>query len=466
VRALIVDPALRHQAPARRRGRRAPAPPGPLPVQVRQVPVPVPQAPGWVLVTPALAGICAGDLNLVSGAAAPSVLSAYEHRAPVIPGHEVVGVVAGASSTRWAKEGDRVLVEPTLRCTHKGLPECARCRAGDTHLCENRDRAGALCSGPSIGNSERAGGGWSEGFLAHEDMLVPADTIPDQRGVLAEPLASAVHAVLHWHRRGDRAAVLGAGAQARLVVASLRRLHPDLDITVLYDTRNPWRPRLGPRARRPAHMQGDVSADFAAIRSMGASRVLRGSGEEHLRRVAEILGARVLAPQNGALPVLDGGVDAVFDCHASAESLETGVRLLRAGGMLVLAARPSLQLVEWPLIWARELTVVGSALYGRESSGHRTFAIAREWLADTAFPIDSLVTHRFPLEDHEAAISVAVAGVSAGAVKVVFEGPAAEMRVRMDAEPAAADQAIDVPLLLHATSAHTRTGARTASNGS
>ena len=422
---------------------------------MRHVPLPVPQAPGWVLVTPALAGICSSDLNLVSGAAGPSVLSAYERHTPVVPGHEVVGVVAQASSTRWVKEGDRVLVEPTLRCTHKGLPECPRCRSGDTHLCENRDRAGALCAGPSIGASERAGGGWSEGFLAHEDMLIPADTIPDQRGVLAEPLASAVHAVLHWQRRGDRAVVIGAGAQARLVVASLRRLHRDLDITLLYDTRNPWRPRLGPRARRPLHMMGDASADFTAIRAMGATRVLRGSAEQHLRNLAQILGARAMVPEPGALPVLDGGVDAVFDCQASMESLDAGVRLLRAGGMLVLAARPARQHVEWPLVWARELTVVGSALYGREASGHRTFSIAREWLGDGSFPIDSVVTHRFPLDEHEAALSVALAGVSAGAVKVVFEGPAAEMRAHFDGDQAVADNG-DVPLLLHATSAHMR----------
>src|ERR1017187_6179567 len=225
MRALVVDPSLIDPGAGRRgRGRRRHAQQGSsIPVEVRDVRTPVPPGPGWVLIRPALAGICSTDLALVHRDPAPNVLTAYASAGTFIPGHEVVGVVERASSTRWAHEGDRVLVEPTLRCAHKGLAECRRCRAGDTHLCENADRGGSLCSGRSVGSSEKAGGGWSEGFLVHEDMLVPADGISDQRGVLAEPAATPLHAVLRWTRRGDTAVVVGPragspGPRARVVM--------------------------------------------------------------------------------------------------------------------------------------------------------------------------------------------------------------------------------------------------------
>src|SRR6202165_5165483 len=173
MRALVVDPSLIDSGSGRRgRGRRRRVQQGSsLPVEVRDVRTPVPPGPGWVLIRPALAGICGTDLALVHLDSMPNVLTAYGGARALLPGHEVVGVVERAASTRWAHEGDRVLVEPTLRCAHKGLAECRRCRAGDTHLCENRDRAGALCSGSAIGSGRRSGGGGGGGFRAAEGPL-------------------------------------------------------------------------------------------------------------------------------------------------------------------------------------------------------------------------------------------------------------------------------------------------------
>jgi threonine dehydrogenase-like Zn-dependent dehydrogenase len=368
----------------------------------------------------------------------------------VIPGHEVVGVVERAAATRWAREGHRVLVEPTLTCAHKGLPECPRCRAGDTHLCENADRGGSLCSGRAIGSSEQTGGGWSEGLLVHEDMLVPADGISDQRGVLAEPAATALHAVLRWSRRGERAVVLGFGTLSSLIVATLQRLGPDVDITVIHEVDDP--PVQGRRRRR--RRAGDRAAAGGTPKPAGAARAWRGPPEELIARTAELVSARVIRGPDGGLPVLDRGVDVVFDCRGTAASLELAVRLLRGGGTLVLAASGGRHAMDWPLIWARELTVCGSALYGREPNGRRTFAVIREWLTDGSFPVDSLVTHRFPLDEFGAALETAVAGQSVGAVKVVFEGPVASFRRAAAAdEPGAAD---DAPVLLHATAARVR----------
>jgi threonine dehydrogenase-like Zn-dependent dehydrogenase len=449
MRALVVDPTIaepgKRRGPSRRRAQVAPN----LPLQVRDIRTPVPQGPGWVLVRPALSGICGTDLALVQGERGPSVLAAYANSGAFIPGHEIVGVVEKAGQTRWAREGHRVLVEPTLRCAHKGLPDCRRCRAGETHLCENADRAGALCSGRAIGSSERAGGGWSEGFLVHEDMLVPADGMSDQRGVLAEPAASALHAVLRWSGRGDRAVVIGFGALSRLVVATLRRLYRDIDITLL--VADPPAPSRRTRLRRQPAVSSQP--DRQPVRVPGADRVWTGSAEELLFRTADHAGARMMQPGDGGLPVLDGGVDVVFDCHGSGTSIDLALRLLRAGGTLVLCGRAGRHEAEWSLLWARELTVRGAASYGREANGQRTFAVVREWLTDQSFPVDSMVTHRFPLEDFSAALETAAAGPAAGAVKVVFEGPATTLR---PLEAAAVEHAADAPVLLRSTAHRVR----------
>src|SRR5207302_5546929 len=231
------------------------------------------------------------DLALVEGEPVPSVLTAYGSPAAVIPGHEIVGVVERAGQTRWAREGHRVLVEPTLRCAHKGLPDCRRCRAGETHLCENADRSGALCSGRAIGSSERAGGGWSEGFLVHEDMLVPADGISDQRGVLAEPTASALHAVLRWSGRGERVVVIGSGALSRLIVATLRRVYRGLDVTLLSGFNG-----MAPESKRGATLTNGTAAprEQPVMRIPGTDRVWSGTSEELLLRTADHTGARLM----------------------------------------------------------------------------------------------------------------------------------------------------------------------------
>ena len=160
-----------------------------------------------------------------------------------------------------------------------------------------------------------------------------------------------------------------------------------------------------------------------------------------------------MRPDGGGLPVLDGGVDVVFDCHGSRTSLDLALRALRAGGTLVLCGKAGRHEAEWSLLWARELTVRGAASYGREPNGQRTFAVVREWLTDQSFPIDSMVTHRFPLEDFSAALETAAAGPAAGAVKVVFEGPATALRPH---EVAAVDHAADAPVLLRSTAHRVR----------
>ena len=98
------------------------------------------------------------------------------------------------------------------------------------------------------------------------------------------------------------------------------------------------------------------------------------------------------------------------------------MRLLRPTGMLVLVGAAGLQVVDWSLVWARQLTIQGTINSGPEPAlgGRTAFSQVVEWLADPGYRVDDIVTHEFALEQFREALSTAVAGPAAGAVKVTF----------------------------------------------
>jgi threonine dehydrogenase-like Zn-dependent dehydrogenase len=371
-------------------------------LSMRELPAPeLPKTDGWVRVRPTLAGICGSDLKVLHVTGFSPVLTAYTPAQRVVLGHEITGVVdaVGPGVTR-VSEGDAVVIEPTLRCLHKGLPECRRCRAGEGHLCENLDRAGDLCVGQGLGFSDVVGGGWSESVLAHESMVYAAAGLAPNRAVLAEPASVALHAALRWDRTGDSAVVIGPGTIGLLVTAALRRLHSDLDITVV--------------------CAGDFGAQHAL--SMGATRTVQQPSGNVLHAVADVIGARTIKPRFGRLPVLDGGVDVVFDCVSSADTVDLGFRLLRGRGTYVMVGTAGRQRIDWSLVWWRELTVRGAVVYGEEAAcgGRRSFDVIGDWLRDPSYPVDGIVTHVLPLDEYDSALTTATRGPGAQAVKVAL----------------------------------------------
>ena len=92
---------------------------------LKEVSVPAP-GPGQVLLKVRACGICRTDLHLVDG-------ELPEPKLPIVPGHQIVGVVmeAGAGVER-PRVGDRVGV-PWLGWT---CGECVYCRTGRENLCD------------------------------------------------------------------------------------------------------------------------------------------------------------------------------------------------------------------------------------------------------------------------------------------------------------------------------------------
>jgi alcohol dehydrogenase, propanol-preferring len=105
---------------------RSPAPIDRGPLEAVELPDPSP-GPGEVRVRVTTCGVCRTDLHVAEGDLPP-------RRSPVVPGHEVVGVVdaLGAGARRFAV-GDRVGIA-WLRAT---CGHCRPCRRGAENLCED-----------------------------------------------------------------------------------------------------------------------------------------------------------------------------------------------------------------------------------------------------------------------------------------------------------------------------------------
>jgi threonine dehydrogenase-like Zn-dependent dehydrogenase len=376
--------------------------PGGLLRLVEDEPAPtMPDAPGWVRLRPELSAVCGSDVGLAH-AKLSMLLSAFYQDTEQIPGHEIVAVVdeVGPGATR-VEEGDRVAVDVIISCAQRGFdPVCRNCAAGMPNVCERFDQPGVSgCSSVSIGFTRSLGGGWAEQVVAHESQLLPVGSMPSRRAVLAEPVSITLHAALHWTGEGERAVVIGPGAIGLLTVAALRRLHPDLSISVV--------------------CPGTFGAEWAV--KVGASRTLPvGAGA--VEALAAQDGGRLLRPRSARTPILERGVDLVVDCVGTSDTIDMALHMLRPGGMLVLAGTASKQDVDWSLVWKRELTVQGTTDAGREPKlgGRRTHEQALEWLADPAYPVDGMVTHVYDLGEWRTALDTASKGPEAGAVRVAM----------------------------------------------
>ena len=357
----------------------------------------------WVRVRPVLSGICGSDVAALSGKGS-IYLSAFTSF-PFVPGHEVVGrVVETGADVSGFGVGDRVVLEPALGCTVRGLAEpCGPCASGNYANCE-RVTEGDISSGVQTGYCRDTGGGWGENFVAHKSQLyaVP-ESVSDEAAVLAEPLSCAIHGVLEADVPEEAdVLVVGGGTIGLLTVAALSRLAPTARVTM---------------AARYEHQRGLGAA-------LGADRVV-AAGQGLAAALAELSGASLLPLEIGK-PAVVGGFDVTFECTGSGGGIEDAIRWTRARGKLVLSGMPDPNKLDLTPVWYQELRIVGAYAYAAEAGNgarRKTFDIALDMLAEDGWAqkIGALVTHRFPLDRRGQAIATAMHPGKHGAIKSVFE---------------------------------------------
>lgn len=136
-------------------------------------------------------GICGTDFHAYNG----------QHTAvryPVIPGHELSGVVnkTGGRVTSF-HQGDRVVVDPNITCGH-----CEYCKEGKGNFCENMKSVGINYPG-----------GYGEYVTVPEKVVykIP-DDMSFEAAAMAEPIACIIHAFEKEHvGLGGEAIILGTG---------------------------------------------------------------------------------------------------------------------------------------------------------------------------------------------------------------------------------------------------------------
>jgi len=182
---------------------RAPAPVSTNPLALSEVPTPRPSA-GQVLVRVSACGVCRTDLHVVEGELPP-------RKSPVIPGHQVVGVIEqlGESARRFVV-GDRVGI-PWL---HETDGVCEYCRSGKENLCGAATFTGYMVDG-----------GYAEYAVAPEAFVYP---IPESFSDLdAAPLLCAGIIGFRALRLseigpGKRLGIYGFGAAAHVLIQVAR----------------------------------------------------------------------------------------------------------------------------------------------------------------------------------------------------------------------------------------------------
>lgn len=368
-------------------------------LHARDVAVPELPGPEWVRVRVESCGICGSDLNALRGQESFS-MEPYASF-PAVMGHEIVGrVVECGRDARDVAEGTRVAVENVLPCAPRGItPPCDFCARGEYALCDNFT-GGCLAPGVITGFTRGLGGGFGEFVVAHRSQLFPIPAVvPLEHAVLVDSLASAMQPVAQ-HLPGDNTTVLvfGSGIIGLNTIQCLRA--------------------AGFGGRLIAVARHQFQADWAG--RLGADEIIRGN---IFQEISELTGARLHKPTLGP-PVMDGGVDCVFDCVGSSRTIDTALRVTRKRGKVVVVGTAGMiSNVDASPLWFKEITLTGSAMFSHTTvlgKRQRTYQHVIDLLANGGLKAAGLVTHRFPLRDYTTAFNVALDKRDHHSLKVVF----------------------------------------------
>jgi threonine dehydrogenase-like Zn-dependent dehydrogenase len=376
-------------------------------VQYREVPDPVLPADDWVLIRTRYCGICGSDYKQVfmDGNLDNPMTSLITF--PQILGHEVVGFIEKVGpGVRERKVGERVVLNPWLSCGPRGFQQlCPSCDEGNFSRCYNFNK-GILPPGIHTGNSSAATGGFAELVPAHESMCIPIpEDIRLEQAVLSDPYSVSLHGILNFPpQQNDTVLVYGCGTLGLLNIAILKALYPSTRILAVY---------------RFDH-QRELALLFGAEKAI-AWRPLK----KLIPTIGSLTGAEVLTPQHGK-PMLNGGVQAIYDSVGNAETLEIGVRVCDWRAKIVITGVATPRRFEWTPLYFKEVSIIGSNAFGFEPyAGKRShaFEIYFDLIKTKGVDVTPILTHRFRLEQYADALLACRHQGKSGAVKVLFEYP-------------------------------------------
>ena len=337
----------------------------PSKTEIREFPMPeIPE--DAALMKMEVAGICGTDVKLY--ATPPS-------KAPVIMGHENIGVIAKAGREfvrrKGFKEGDLVFVEHYVMCG-----KCEWCHAGQYRHCENTDwrnnPEGIRYGYTSAEKAPHLWGGFAQYvYLPWNAVLhrVPSGVSAELAG-LVTPMANGVEWSLFDGGVGYDSSVLiqGPGQQGLSQTVVCKQAGAAL-IIVTGTSKDKKR--------------------LETAKELGADHVIDVNNEDPLARIKQVTGGK--------------GVDVVLDCTAGAGTIPIllGIEALKrkAGTMVVQG-----ELKEFPNFPLERVTTKAITLKSARGHSYRACELALAQLASGRFELEKMTTHRFPLKDVDLAI--------------------------------------------------------------
>jgi L-iditol 2-dehydrogenase len=334
-------------------------------VAVEEVPVPEIRE-GEVLIRVAACGICGTDLKKIQHGFVPP---------PQIFGHEIAGTVvaAGRGVSRW-KPGDRVVTFHHLPCGN-----CFYCARKLFSQCPVYKKVGVTAG------FTPNGGGFAEfvrvmPWIAERGMVALPAGVSFEEATFVEPVNTCLKAVRKARiAAGEAVVVIGQGPIGLLLMMLAR-----LEGATVFAT--------DPLAERRA----------ASLR-FGAAEAFDPAAEN----IPEAIRARTEGR----------GADAVLLAVPSAALVPEALAMARPGGRVLLFAQNDPQMrVEFPAaaVGVEEKEILGSysaAVDLQEESARLVF--------ERRLPVRELISHRFPLEQMEAALALA-ARPAGGSMKVLI----------------------------------------------
>ncbi len=360
-------------------------------------------ADDWLIIRAKYCGICGSDTKqtYLDGNIDNPMTALISW--PQVLGHEVVGIVDHIGpAVKTVKVGDRVVLNPWLSCPVRELQPCKACQAGKNTLCRNFKK-GLLAPGIHTGNSKDATGGFAELVPAHESMAVPIpDGVTWDQAVLADPFSVAFHSIMKVRPQpGSICAVYGLGTLGLLSILILKHVLKDVKVIAI--------------ARFPH--QASLAKTFGAdliINAFPAQGVIEA--------VAGYLKCEIYTHKNKH-PWLIEGVDFLFDTVASPQTLEVGLRITRARGIIVVTGVASPKRYEWTPLYFKEIHIIGSNAFSVEDfEGHREHAYQHYFRFLKAGRVDPtpILTHKYPFMQYKDALAATHEQRKSAAVKVLL----------------------------------------------
>lgn len=366
-----------------------------------------PELPGddWIKLRPTYAGVCGSDMGAILGKTSPSLTPFNSF--PSVLGHEILGVVTEVGgSVKNVEIGQRIAVDPYIGCEVRGRDElCPSCADGLPMLCRFKGGDENFGPGMILGFSHDLPGGWAESVVIHESMIIPLEEgVSDKVASLIEPLSVGLHAVLRkLPKSGDRILVIGGGMIAYSVIAAIRLLDIDCHITQisLHDYQKEMGLKLGVD-------EGLMSRD-----QLRNSMLQLPYTSEH----KPVIGREVYL----------GGYDFTYDCIGSAQSIDDSLRITKESGNVVLVGGAGeIKNTDWTFVWTNELSVIGTHAYSKKEVWQGETISTQQLLLDLIakqpdYPLESLVTHEFALDDYEEAIVANLQREKYQSIKTLFK---------------------------------------------